>query len=45
MEDFHYHHFMKAAATSKITIKLQSLSPTENAIKYHFVRIHLQVTE
>ena len=45
MEDLRYHQFMKAAATSKTTIKPQSLAPTKNAAKYHFLRIHLQAVE
>lgn len=45
MEDLRYHQFMKAAATSKTTIKPQSLAPTESAAKYHFLRVHLQVIE
>ena len=36
---------MKAVATSKTTIKPQSLAPTESATKYHSMRVHLQVTE
>ena len=34
---------MQAAATSKTTIKLQSIAPTESATKYHSMRVHLQV--
>ena len=45
MEDLRYHQFTKAAATSKTKIKPQSLAPTKNAAKYHFLRIHLQVIE
>ena len=40
-----YHQFMKAAATSKATIKPQSLAPTESVTKYHSMPVHLQVTE
>ena len=36
---------MRAAVTSKTTIKPQTLPPTENAAHYHFLRIHLQVIE
>ncbi|CAB4061479.1 unnamed protein product [Lepeophtheirus salmonis] len=45
MEDLHYHQFMKAAAKSTTTIKPQSLAPTKNAAKFHFLRVHLQVIE
>lgn len=45
LEDLRYQHFMKAAATSKTTIKPQTFPPTENAVNYHFLRIHLQVIE
>ena len=45
LEDLRYHQFMTAAATSKTTIKLQTLPPMENAAQYHFLRIHLQVIE
>ncbi|CAB4056417.1 unnamed protein product [Lepeophtheirus salmonis] len=45
MQDLRYHQFMKAAATSKTTIKPQSLAPTKNATKYHFLQIQLQVIE
>ena len=41
LEDLRYHQFMKAAATSKTTIKPQSLAPTESATKYHSMRAHL----
>ena len=34
---------MQAAATSKTTIKPQSIAPTESATKYHSMRVHLQV--
>ena len=36
---------MRAAVTSKTTLKPQVLSPTESAAQYHFLRIHLQVIE
>ena len=36
---------MKTVATSKTPVKPQSLPPTENAARYHFLRIHLQVIE
>ena len=45
LEDLRYHQFMQVAATSKITIKPQSLAPTESATKYHSMRVHLQVIE
>ena len=35
----------ESRATSKTKIKLQSPAPTENAAKYHFVRVHLQVIQ
>ena len=36
---------MRAAATSKTTLKPQALPPTESAAQYHFLRMHLQVIE
>ena len=45
VDDLRFHLFMKAAATSKTTIKPQTLPPTENAARYHFLRIHFQVIE
>ena len=45
LENLRYHQFMKAAGTSKTTIKPQSLAPTESATKYHSMRVRLQVIE
>ena len=45
LEDLRYHQFMKAAATSKATIKPQSLVPTESIANYYSIPVHLQVIE